>query len=64
MTTLLAPHVADDTLRRWAGRVLAATADEAVLAWLDVGEPERDEEAAERLVRAMGVMLAPLLVPR
>jgi len=64
MASLLAPHVTDATLLRWTARLVSATADEAVLAWLDVGDPDRDKEAAERLVRAMGAMLTPLLSPR
>ena len=64
IASLLAPHVADATLLRWTARLVTATADEAVLAWLDLGDPDRDAEAAERLVRTMGAMLAPLLAPR
>ena len=64
MASLLAPHVSDVTLLRWTARLVCATADQAVLAWLDVGDPERDAEAAERLVRTMGAMLEPLLSPR
>jgi AcrR family transcriptional regulator len=61
---LLAPLIADRTVRRWGARLVSAVTDEAVLAWLDVGEPERDAYAAERLALVLGSMLGPLADPR
>jgi AcrR family transcriptional regulator len=61
---LLAPLIADLTVRRWAARLISALTDEAVLAWLDVGEPERDGYAAERLAQVLGSMLGPLVDAR
>src|SRR5215467_7677409 len=54
--SLLGPLVEDPVLRRWVARLLAALTDEAVLAWLDVGEPERDGYMAERLARMHGAV--------
>jgi len=41
---------------------VAVISDEAVLAWLDVGEPERDAYVAGRLARMLGSVLGPLAV--
>lgn len=57
---LLTPLIADDSIRRWAARLIAGITDEAVLAWLDVGEPDRDEYVAERLALMLGAVLGPL----
>ena len=59
---LLEPLVEDPALRRWAARLVAVISDEAVLAWLDVGEPERDEYVAGRLALMLGAVLGPLAV--
>jgi len=55
--SLLAPLIEDVSLRRWAARVVASITDEAVLAWLDVGEPERDEDLAGRLARIQAAVV-------
>lgn len=57
---LLTPMIADDSIRRWAARLIAGITDEAVLAWLEVGEPERDAYVAERLALMLGAVLGPL----
>lgn len=57
---LLVPLVEDRSLRRWAARLVATTTDEAILAWLDVGEPERDRYLADRLAHVLDAMLSPL----
>jgi AcrR family transcriptional regulator len=57
---LLEPLIEDPDIRRWAARLLTAVTQEAVLAWLDVGEPERDEYVADRLALMLGHMLGPL----
>lgn len=58
---LLAALVEDPVLRRWAARVVSALTDEAVLTWLDVGEPGRDTEAARRLATTLGMMVGPMI---
>jgi AcrR family transcriptional regulator len=60
---LLGPLVEDPVVRRWAARLVAAVSQEGVLAWLDAGDPERDEYAAERLTLMLGSMLGPLAGP-
>jgi AcrR family transcriptional regulator len=57
---LLEAMIEDPTVRRWAARLVTAVTQEAVLAWLDVGEPERDEYVAERLALMLGHLLQPL----
>ena len=59
---LLEALVEDPALRRWGARLVAVISDEAVLAWLDVGEPERDEYVAGRLALMLGAVLGPLAV--
>jgi AcrR family transcriptional regulator len=59
---LLEALVEDPALRRWAARLVAVISDEAVLAWLDVGDPERDEYVAGRLALMLGAVLGPLAV--
>ncbi len=61
---LLVPLIADDSLRRWAAHLIAVLTDEAVLAWLDVGEPERDGYMAERLARIQGAVVGSVIAPR
>jgi AcrR family transcriptional regulator len=58
---LVAPLIGDPAVRRWAARMVSGLVDEAVLAWLDTGEPERDAYAAERLAYVLGAMLGPLV---
>jgi AcrR family transcriptional regulator len=55
--SLLGPLIEDDGLRRWAARVVGTITDEAVLAWLDVGEPEQDASLAERLARILAAII-------
>jgi AcrR family transcriptional regulator len=57
---LLEPLIEDPDVRRWAARLVTAVTHEAILAWLDVGEPERDEYIADRLALMLGYMLGPL----
>lgn len=60
---LLTPLIEDPVLRRWAARLVAVLSDEAVLAWLEFGEPERDEYLAGRLALMLGTLLGPLARP-
>src|SRR5262245_40350487 len=57
---LLEPLVEDPDVRRWVARLVTAVTQEAVLAWLDVGDPKRDEYVADRLALMLGHMLGPL----
>lgn len=41
--------------------MVATLTDEGVLAWLEIGEPDRDRYMAGRLARVLGVMLGPLV---
>jgi AcrR family transcriptional regulator len=58
---MLEPLVADRSIRLWAARLVTKITEEAVLAWLDVGEPEGDEYVADRLARILGATVAPLV---
>lgn len=53
---VLAGDIPDLTLRRWTARVILAMVREAIIAWLQVGERERDEEMLVRLRQALGAM--------
>jgi AcrR family transcriptional regulator len=59
--SLLVPLIEDVSLRRWAARLIATLTDEAVLAWLAVGEPERDGDMAERLARIQGAVVGSVI---
>lgn len=63
LEALLAPLVEDPGLRRWAARLVSSITDEAVLAWLDVGDPERDPYVAERLARIQGAVVGSVIAP-
>jgi AcrR family transcriptional regulator len=54
----LAEMIPDPSWARWAARLAPIVTVEAVLSWLDVGQPDR-EEAADRIRQALaGVILA------
>jgi AcrR family transcriptional regulator len=59
--SLLAPSVRDPDLLRWGARVIARFTDEAVLAWLDIGEPGRDQLIADRLAGMLSALHTRLL---
>jgi AcrR family transcriptional regulator len=46
--SVLGAPLADPVFRRWAARVLLALLVDAVLAWLDEGDPARDDEFLAR----------------
>ena len=45
---ILGQNVADPAFRQWAIRTVVGYLDESVLAWLEVGDPARDEEFVQR----------------
>jgi AcrR family transcriptional regulator len=61
-TAVAQEHVdpaADPTKRRWLARLLARLPIEAVIAWLEVGEPTRDAEMTQWLARLIACLTAP-----
>jgi AcrR family transcriptional regulator len=56
-------HVSDPVLRAWTARLVDRVVDEAFLAWLDVGDPERDAEMVERVARLLGGIVGSLWQP-
>ena len=52
----LARVIPDQRWARWAAQLVPTVAIEAVTAWLDAGQPDR-EEAAERIGRAIGAVI-------
>jgi AcrR family transcriptional regulator len=53
---LIGGRLEDRTLRAWATRTIVAALVESVLAWLDCGSEDRDEEFVERASAALGAM--------
>jgi AcrR family transcriptional regulator len=49
---LLVDYEPDPVLRRWLARVATQNVYESIVAWLQVGDPARDEEAYVRIARA------------
>lgn len=58
-SSLLAARVGDPALRRWGAETLVAFLVDAVLAWLDHGDPGRDDELVERVTASMLAMVEP-----
>ena len=58
-SSLLAARVSDPALRRWGAETLVAFLVDAVLAWLDYGDPGRDDELVERVTTSMLAMVGP-----
>jgi AcrR family transcriptional regulator len=52
----LAAMIPDPSWAEWAARLAPTVAVEAVMAWLDAGQPDRDQ-AAERIGRALDGMI-------
>lgn len=48
---IIAPYIADTTIRHWSAAAVVDHLHEGICTWLDVGEPDRDDEFA-RLLRA------------
>ena len=53
----MAASGADPVVARWMGRVAVRVAIESVIAWLEVGDPDRDAEFLERLRRMLHAAL-------
>lgn len=47
---LLRPIEPDPVMRRWAAQTVVATTYEGIIAWLEHGDPTRDEEFLQRLL--------------
>ncbi|MGH9272874.1 MAG: TetR/AcrR family transcriptional regulator [Ilumatobacteraceae bacterium] len=51
---IVSHYITDDDVRlEWAARTASAHLVEALCTWLDLGDPERDEEAAELMVAGL-----------
>lgn len=50
---LIADMIPDPAVKAWAGQVIVGYLVSGVLAWLDVGDPERDDEFVERATAGM-----------
>jgi AcrR family transcriptional regulator len=46
----LRPIEPDPVMRRWAAQTVVATTNVAIMAWLEYGDPERDDEFFARLL--------------
>jgi len=57
--SLLVARVGDPTVRHWGAETLVAFLVDAVLAWLDHGDPARDDELADRITASMLAMVQP-----
>lgn len=55
---LLRPLVHDRTVRTWAASAFVGHLYDGVCAWLDVGDPERDEEFAERMAAGLRALVS------
>ncbi len=49
---MLRPIEPDPVLRRWLAEVVTYTTNQAIITWLEHGDPERDDEMYERLLAA------------
>lgn len=49
--------IPDPVVRRWLGELVSTTVDEAFLAWLDHGDPTRDEEMVTRTAHLLGAIV-------
>jgi hypothetical protein len=53
---LIGGTIADRTMRRWAARTVVHYLFDAVLAWLEVGTPSRDEEFVDTATNGLQAM--------
>ena len=53
----LSSRIDDPTVQTWGAETLVAFLADAVLAWLDLGQPEGDDECAIRITRSMLSMI-------
>jgi hypothetical protein len=56
----LLTNVADSLVRAWMARLVANTVSEAFLNWLDIGDPDRDDEMVERVAYLLAGMVGSL----
>jgi AcrR family transcriptional regulator len=56
--------IPDRVVRDWLAGVVSATVDEAFLAWLDAGDPDRDEEMITRTAYLLGAIVGSQLMLR
>jgi AcrR family transcriptional regulator len=54
--TLIGATIDDGTFRGWAARTVVHYLFDAVLAWLDVGDPKRDDEFVEQATAGLQAM--------
>jgi AcrR family transcriptional regulator len=54
---VLAPFVVDPTILGWAAETIVAFLVEAVLAWLERGDPQRDEEFVTLVTRSLEALV-------
>jgi len=55
---LLGEHMGDPAMRRWANQTVIAYLNDSVLAWLEVGEPARDDDFVEQATDGLLAMYA------
>lgn len=55
--SVLAPFVVDPTVLGWAAETIVAFLVEAVLAWLERGDPQRDEEFVTLVTRSLEALV-------
>ncbi len=55
---IIVRYIADVTSRRWSAAVVVDHLHEGICTWLDIGDPARDEEFAERLRAGLRAMVA------
>ena len=53
---ILGENVPDPAFRRWATRTVVGYINDSVLAWLEVGDPGRDEEFVQRATDGLVAM--------
>ncbi len=53
---ILGENVPDPAFRRWATRTVVGYINDSVLAWLEVGDPGRDEEFVQRATDGLAAM--------
>jgi AcrR family transcriptional regulator len=56
---LLRPIEPDPALRRWAAQTVVATTYVAIIAWLEFGDPARDDEFYQRLLQVNRAVAKP-----
>jgi AcrR family transcriptional regulator len=54
--TLIADLIPDPVVKAWAGRVIVEYLVQTVLSWLDVGDPDRDDELVQIATRGLRAM--------